>query len=150
MAVVRSVLAVLIGLVLISLLVEPIEFALVSLVNGGTTTDAVVYFDIRNRPAFLVVKLFYTTAAAVVGGYVTGWLAGRLPLAHGIILAIVQIVALAWAFNTPEMRTWTPDWMWVARAIVSTLGVIWGAWRQERRKAFAPTGRPLSPHPRAR
>lgn len=133
MKAVRSVLAVVLSLVLISILVQAVEFALVALAHGGTTNDPIVYFGVRNRPWFLVLKLLYNTAGAVVGGFVAGWIAGRAPLAHGIALAVVQAAALAYAVADPAMRLWTPDWMWAALAIVSTLGVLWGAWLWRRR-----------------
>ena len=127
MKVLRSVLAVLAGLVAISLLVEAVEVSLVTLVNGGMTMDPVVYFGTRNRPWFLAIKLVYNTASAIAGGWLAAWIAGRSPLAHGIALGVVQAAALGYAVTDPAMRLWTPDWMWAALAVVSTVGVIWGA-----------------------
>jgi hypothetical protein len=140
MKIARSILAVLLGLVLISILVEAIEFALVALVNGGSTTDPVVYFGIRNRPWFLALKLVYNTAGAIAGGLAAAWIAGRSPRAHGIALAAVQAAALAYAVTDPAMRLWTPDWMWAALIVVSTVGVIWGARLRERHSPPLPAG----------
>ena len=44
MQILRSVCAVFAGLVLISVIVEPLEFGLVPLVNGEVTTDPDTYF----------------------------------------------------------------------------------------------------------
>jgi hypothetical protein len=132
MRVVRSVLAVVVGLMVISIVVEIIELALVTLVHGSVVTDPVTYFGIRNRLWFLGLKLVYNTAGAVVGGLVAARIAGRAPRAHGIALAIVQAVALIYAVLTPDMRQWTPDWMWAALIVVSTLGVLWGAGTSRR------------------
>jgi hypothetical protein len=61
----RSVLAVVVGLAVISLIAESVEFGLVTLVNRGVTTDQAVYFGVRNQPAFLAAKVVYNTAAAI-------------------------------------------------------------------------------------
>lgn len=131
----RSVVGIIAGLLAISVLVEAVEVTLVTLVNGGMTMDPVVYFGTRNRPWFLAIKLVYNTAGAVAGGWLAAWIAGRAPMAHGVALAIVQAAALGYAVTDPAMRQWTPDWMWAALAVVSTLGVLWGARLRQRRIA---------------
>jgi hypothetical protein len=50
MQILRSILAVLAGLVLISVIVESLEFGLVTLVNGEVTTDPDSYLRVRNTP----------------------------------------------------------------------------------------------------
>ena len=138
MRILRSIAGVVAGLIAISLIVEAIELALVTIVNGGTTMDPVVYFGTRNRPWFLAIKLVYNTAAAVAGGWLAAWMAGRAPIAHGIALAIVQAATLGYAVTDPAMRQWTPDWMWAALVAVSTFGVIQGARLQQRSVFLAP------------
>ena len=123
----RSVLAVVVGLVLISLIVELVEFGLVTMAHGAVTTDPVVYFGVRNRPWLLAAKLVYNTAAAVLAGYVTARLARRAPLAHGLALALLQTAAFAWALANVEIRKWTPDWMWIALILVTFAGIMAGA-----------------------
>ncbi|HEX2340010.1 MAG TPA: hypothetical protein VHI98_05975 [Vicinamibacterales bacterium] len=76
------------------------------------TTDPDIYFRARNAPAFLATKLVYNTAAAIVGGLVAARLARRAPMAHGLVLAVIQTVAFGWALVTPALRRSTPDWMW--------------------------------------
>lgn len=70
MRILRSAVAVFAGLVLISAIVESLEFALVALVNRGVTTDPNVYFRVRNQPLFLAAKCVYNTAGAIAGGWV--------------------------------------------------------------------------------
>ena len=117
--VLRSVVAVAVGLVLLSLIVELVEFGLVTTAHGAVTTDPVVYFGVRNQAWFLAAKLAYNTAAAVVAGYVTARLAGRAPTAHGLALALVQTAAFAWALANAEIRKWTPDWMWISLMLLT-------------------------------
>jgi hypothetical protein len=137
----RSVLAVVAGLVLISLIVEPIEFLLVGLLNRGLTTDPDIYFQVRNQPAVLAAKLVYNTAAAIVGGWVAAWVARRAPVAHGIVLAGIQTAAFGWAVANPALRRSTPDWMWACLIVLTFAGIIVGALLQSRRIALA-AGRP--------
>jgi len=136
----RSVLAVVVGLVLISVVVESVEFGLVSLVNRGMTTDPDVYFSVRNRLAFLGAKLVYNTAAAIGGGWVAAWLARRAPVAHGIVLALIQTAAFGWAVANPALRRSTPDWMWICLIVLTFAGIVAGSLLQSRR--IPPSGRP--------
>lgn len=133
MAMLRSVLAVLAGLVLISIIVESLEFGLVAFVNRGVTTDPDVYFSVRNRPGFLAAKLVYNTAGAIVGGWLAAWLAGRSPIGHGVALAVVQTAAFGWALANPSLRRSTPDWMWASLIAVTFAGIVAGSLLQRRR-----------------
>lgn len=130
---IRTVLAIIAGLIAITLIVEPLEFALVTLANGGITTDPYEYFLIRNRSWFLALKVVYNTAAAAVAGYLTAWIAGRAPLRHAAGVAILQTVAFFYAFTVPELRTTTPDWLWVTLMIATPAGILIGAAIRKRR-----------------
>ncbi len=123
----RSFLAVLVGIVALSIVVEALEFGLVTLVNGEPTSDPDQYFSVRNRPWFLAVKLVYNTAAAVGAGYLTALIAGRAELKHGMALAAIQTLAFAWALTQPEMSKWTPGWMWAALIVLTAAGIILGS-----------------------
>jgi hypothetical protein len=137
MRLLRSLLAVLAGLVLISLIVEPLEFALVALLNRGVTTDPDTYFSVRNQPMILAAKLVYNTAAAVIGGFVAARLARRAPVAHGMLLALIQTAAFGWALGTPALRRSTPDWMWACLIVLTFAGIVAGSLLQRRRVAQA-------------
>jgi hypothetical protein len=138
MTALRSVIAVIAGLLLISLIVEPLEFALVALVHGEPTTDPEIYSSVRNRPLFLAAKLVYNTLAAVAGGFVAARLAPRAPIHHAIALVIVQTAAFAYAIATPEMRRTTPDPIWVCLFVLTAIGIMGGAHLQRRMRAKAP------------
>ena len=121
---IRTALAIVAGLIAITLIVEPLEFALVTLANGGITTDPYEYFLIRNRSWFLALKVIYNTAAAAIAGYLT---AGRAPLSHAAGVAVLQTLAFFYAFTVPELRTTTPDWLWVTLMIATPAGILIGA-----------------------
>ena len=142
MQILRSIFAVFAGLVLISVIVEPLEFGLVTPVNGEVTTDPDIYFRVRNTPALLAAKLVYNTAAAIVGGLVAARLARRAPRAHGLVLAVIQTVAFGWALVTPALRRSTPDWMWACLIVMTFAGVMTGSLLQRHRTLAK---RPLQP-----
>ena len=131
---VRSILGVLIGLFLITLLVEPLEFAIVTLVNGGVASDPDDYFAIRNRSWFLSAKFIYNTIAAVAGGFVCAIVAGRAPFAHAGGVAVLQTAGFGYALATPEMRDSAPLWMWIALIPLTIAGLFIGAWASTKRR----------------
>jgi hypothetical protein len=138
MRMLRSILVVGFGLVVISLIVESLEFGLVALRNRGVTTDPEVYFSVRNQPAMLAAKLVYNTAAAIVGGFVAARLAGRAAVVHGTVLAVVQTIAFGWALANPALRRSTPDWMWACLIVLTFAGIIIGSLLEVRRLANKP------------
>ena len=138
MHILRSLVSIVVGLLLISAIVEPLEFGLVALLNGGVTTDPVVYFRVRNQPPVLAAKLVYNTIAAIAAGWVTALLAGRAPIAHAVTLAAIQTAAFAWAITTPRLRESTPDWMWAALILLTCVGITAGAHLRQRRHQRIP------------
>ena len=92
--VIRTSIAIVVGMLLISALVEGLEFSLVAAINEGPTTEPEAYYAIRNRIWFLALKLVYNTAAAVAGGFVVALIAGYSQLRHGVALAVIQTLAL--------------------------------------------------------
>jgi hypothetical protein len=132
---VRTSAAILAGLLVLSGLVEGLEFALVAAINGGPTTQPEIYYGIRNLPWFLGLKLIYNTAGAVVAGFLTAQIAGYAKIWHGIALAIIQSIAFAWALAQPDLRQWTPIWAWVALMLLTFAGIVYGARMARRRHA---------------
>jgi len=131
----RSVVAVAVGLILLSVVVESVEFGLVTIAHGAVTVEPATYFGVRNQAWFLAAKLAYNTAGAVLAGYVTARLARRAPAAHGLALALVQTAAFAWALANAEIRKWTPDWMWLALMMLTFAGILIGARLEGRRRS---------------
>ncbi len=123
----RSLLGIVAGIVVISMVVEALEFGLVTLINGEPTTDPDVYYAVRNTPGFLALKLLYNTAAAVAAGYLAALIAGYAEVKHGLALAVVQTLAFAWALTQPEVSRWTPGWMWAALIVLTFGGIVLGA-----------------------
>jgi heme/copper-type cytochrome/quinol oxidase subunit 3 len=124
---VRSIIAVLGGIGLASLVVEALEFTLVNAVAGGTIADMAGYFAVRNQPAVLGAKLVYNTLAAVLGGYMTAKIAGDRERLHAGVAALAQTAALIWGFTAGEYAEFTPVWMRIALVVVTGPAMLGGA-----------------------
>lgn len=121
------------GLFLITLIAESIEFGLVAAINGGIITDQNVYFAIRNRPPVLACKLVYNTVAAIAGGFVCAWVAGRMPMFHASLLAAIQTAGFIYGMAFSEFASTTPQWMWIALTFITIAGILFGARLQANR-----------------
>jgi len=125
---VRSVLAVLGGIVLISLVVESVEFMVVNATATEPLIDFADYFAVRNRPGILGAKLVYNTAAALLGGYMVAKIAGYAELLHAGVAALIQTAVLvSSAFGQGEYAQYTPGWMWVALVVLTGPAMMGGA-----------------------
>lgn len=138
LTILRSTLALIVGILVISLIVEALEFGLVTLINGERVTDPESYYAVRNRGWVLTLKLMYNTSAAFGAGYVTARIAGHSEVMHGLGLAIIQTLSFAWALTQPEMRQWTPMWMWAALIVLTFVGIVAGAVYRIRRVGLVP------------
>ncbi len=129
-----SVASILIGMMVITFVAESIEFAIVTMVNGSILTDEEAYFAIRNQSGILVAKLFYNGLAAFIGGYVAAWIAGKSERAHGIALAVLQLVGLIYGMTDPQISLTTPDWMWIAMIVTLMPLIVFGAIFRSRKR----------------
>lgn len=124
----RSAAAVIGGVALISLIVEPLEFTLVNAVADQPIQDMAGYFAVRNRPGILAAKLVYNTLAAILGGYMTARIAHTEEMKHGALAAAVQTTALVWGFTAGEYASSMPVWMRIAIVLVMGPAMMAGAW----------------------
>jgi hypothetical protein len=115
--VLRFTFGLILGLAVISLIAESIEFGLVTLVNGRVTSDMDIYFGIRNQPWFLIVKFIYNGIGLYAGGWLAKMIASRWKSARVVTLAIVQTVSFIWGMTMSEFAGTTPIWAWIPLTI---------------------------------
>ena len=142
MQIVRSVLSVVVGLAVLSLVAEGIEVAIVTAVHGASAMSSPdIYFAVRNHTGILVAKFFYNTGSACLAGYVAAWIAGRAPGAHGAALALIQTAMFIWGMALSEFAGTTPVWVWVP--LIPLMGAaLWlGALAQGRSRRSSPARR---------
>jgi hypothetical protein len=116
MQIVRSVLAVLAGMIAVVVLSEGIDFAVVKLgLLSFSGPDLTIPFAIAT---------IYRSIAAVMGGYVTARLAPGAPMKHAIILgAIGTALALAGVIaNLSAPNLWYPIALVITALPCSWLG----------------------------
>lgn len=142
MSLLRSVASVIVGVVLTSLIVEPLEFGLVALLNGAPVTDPDTYLAIRNQPAFLAAKLVYNGLGGIAGGYAAALVAGRRPVLHAGVAAALQGALLLFAASDPMMRLSTPLWAWIGIGVTTPAGLLLGGWLRARRAVKVSASQP--------
>lgn len=122
----RSVVAVLGGVVVLSLMDRVLEGTLVSALAEGPPTDQASYVAVRNRPLVLVVTLAAHTMTALLAGYITGRLAGGQETRHAIGAGAVLTAAYMWAFvlDNPMLP---PVWVRIAMLLVTVPALVGGA-----------------------
>jgi hypothetical protein len=125
--VIRSIIAVLGGIGLLSIVVEVLEFSLVNAVAGGTITDMQGYFAVRNQPAILTAKLGYNSVGAILCGNLTARDACRQEMRHAWVAAFVQTAALIWGFTGSAYAEFTPGWMRIALVLLTGPAMLVGA-----------------------
>ena len=124
---IRSIIAVLGGIGLTSLLSEVLEFTLVNAAAGSRIASMADYFAVRDRPAIAAGRLASTGLAAVLGGYMCAKVASEREMLHATVAALVQTAALVWGFTTGEYAAYTPVWLRVALVLTTGPAMVGGA-----------------------
>ena len=130
MKVLRGTIVVIIGFVVLYLLVEGIEFAIVKLASGKSLTylsqNPDEYFSIRNRPWILGMKIIYSFVAAISSGVLVSLLAPRTNRTYTFVFTLLQLFALIWAGFISDLSTTGPTWMWISLIVVIPVGIYLG------------------------
>lgn len=117
---IRSVLAVLAGIVVLTIVSFGIEAAadpLLMHLFPAALPDAAALS--RNFPARLLM-LAYTTFAIGLGGYITAWIANRARVWHAAIMGAIEVAFTLYvmiAAPFPEAHQ-APRWGWIAGMIL--------------------------------
>jgi hypothetical protein len=125
--IVRSVIAVLAGMLVASVLPEVLETTLVRAAADGPLADATAYFAVRNRPAILAAKIVSGALTSVLAGYFVARLCGSLELGHAAIAGLVQTSTLAWGYTIGEYASATPLWVRALLLAMTAPAMVLGA-----------------------
>jgi hypothetical protein len=123
----RSLLAIVGGPLLMSLVVRSLGLTLVNAVAGAPITSMEQYFAIRNRPGILVAELVYTTLAAVLAGYVTAKIATTDQIKYAAGAAALQTMIFIYGFTAGDAAAFTPLWMRIALVVLVGPAMLFGA-----------------------
>lgn len=127
MNMVRSLLALLVGMGLFRLIVAVLETVLVGAAANGPVANEAAYFAVRNQPAMLAAALGYNSVAAFLAGYVMAKIAGVHDLMHAGVGAAIQTAALLWSFTAGEYAASTPAWTRIALVVLIGPAMVAGA-----------------------
>ncbi len=127
---VRFFVGLLLGMVTITLLTEAIEFTIVKVISGQTldylSSNQDEYFEIRNAPWILGLKVLYTFLGSFCGGFVASYIAKNASKITLITLILVQFLGLIYGAFFSEFSSSTPLWMWVLLLVIVPLGIYLG------------------------
>jgi hypothetical protein len=126
----RSVLAVLAGIVAMSLVAFAIEIPLRALTVRAFPQTFPDQSALDTNVVWMLSQSLYTVPALMLGGYVTAWLAPRRALAHAIAMAVVQeLLIVALIFKPPHP---VPPWMWALTLTMTPVAIVFGGYLRSR------------------
>ena len=99
---------------------------LVGVITTGLMKSSPQWVGVTGRPrlAYVLVNFAYSLLAAMIGGYVTAWIAAGNPLKHVLVLAI--IVLLLGALSALQQRRIQPIWYQLLLMVITPAGVMLG------------------------
>lgn len=124
---VRSIIAVLGGVLLLGFMDQTLEQTLVRAIAEVPPTDAASYLAVRNRPLVLGVTLVTHVFAASLAGYMIAKIAVAHEMRHAMAAAALQTAAYVWAFTMSENMLLPPVWTRVAFLAVTAPALLAGA-----------------------
>ncbi len=141
--VIRSILAVLTGIVVLTIVsfgIEAVAGPLMMRIFPTALPDAAA---LSANFAARLVMLAYTLFSIAVAGYATAWVAGRAKILHAAIMGAVEVALTLYvmiAAPFPEAHP-APRWWWIAGLILMIPAAILGAVireKQSTRRTIAP------------
>jgi hypothetical protein len=123
----RSLLAIVGGPVMMSVILRSLGLTLVNAVAGAPVTTVEQYFAIRNRPGILAAELVYTALAAVLAGYVTAKIATTDQIKYAAGAAALQTMIFIYGFTAADTASYTPVWMRIALVLLVGPAILFGA-----------------------
>jgi len=121
---VRSVLAVIAGFLVTTMIVMIATVITAQLMFGEMTEDMLATFT--PTPTYLVINILYGVLAAMIGGYYTAWVARRLPVRHGMALALlILIMGVVTIFV--EQQGNQPVWYSYVMPVLGAMGAVMGS-----------------------
>ncbi len=87
---------------------------------------------------FMVGATVYGTAFALFGGYLSGWIAGRRPLAHGVAMAVVLALGAGASLAATLGRGFI--WSQVAALVLMAPAAVAGGWLRQCLSPHSPAG----------
>lgn len=124
------IVSVIAGLFIISFITEAIEFTTILNISNLSMSELYrnqpLYLELRNQTHILVFKLFYTTMAGIIGGYVAVFISHYFKKTAVFSLMILQTASLIWAAFFSGLSASLPLWIWILLIISVPSGIFVG------------------------
>lgn len=126
----KLIMSVVIGIVILTALVEGVEFLIVVSMSDHSASylmeNQTEYFETRNTPFILTSKAIYTFFAAITAGFIATKLNKSNALTGAISFVVFQIIALVWAGFFSDLKSTGPYWMWLYLIMLIPIGILIG------------------------
>ena len=123
----RSVIAVLGGMLVLFVLSQVMELVLVRTAAQQPLENLGEYIAVRNRTGVQAGLVASQVVAALLAGYMSAKLARSAELTHAGVAAGLQTVLFLWGFTSGETAPLTPVWMRWAIILVTAPAMLVGA-----------------------
>jgi len=141
MQTVRSLLAVLAGLLVLTFTSFAIEWVADPLLLR-MFPQALPNISALNTNLYASLFLYsYTALCVVAGGYVTAWIARRSPVTHAIVMGVLQLALTIWAMEAVVAHAPLRNWM-VGIATVVPAAWLGGLLRSKSAAKLHAAGQP--------
>jgi hypothetical protein len=135
---VRSIIAVLGGIVIISFLSQGLEFALVQAFAAVPIQDLNGYYAARNQPAMQAAMVIIAGITGLLAGYLVAKIAGEYELQHAAVAAVAQTGLLVRGFAAEDAAAALPAWVRVATVVMTIGAMLLGALVRARAARLTP------------
>ena len=131
----QSILAVLIGIVVLTIVAFAIEIPLQNLMLRLFAKTFPDQATLDSNVIWMLSGYLYMVPTAMLGGYIAAWLAPHRGLAHAVATAVVQeLLIVAVIFKPPHP---VPAWIWAIGLVVTPAAIIYGGYLRSRAKVAA-------------
>ena len=135
----RSVIAVLGGMLVLFVLSQVMELVLVRTAAQQPLLNLDEYMAVRNRTGVQAGLVASQIVAALLAGYMSAKLARAAELTHAGVAAGLQTVLFLWGFTSGEIAPLTPVWMRWAIILVTAPAMLVGAMVRARARVLQET-----------
>lgn len=144
MKIVRLIIGILTALIVLTTVVEGIEFLIVKLTSGHSaeylSTNQSEYFELRNQAWVLVLKVLYTLLAAFLAGWLGSRITQHLHSSFLVTVVVIQCLAFFYAMFFSEYKDTLPMYYWGLLLAVVVTGVYTGH-RMNRKMLHSTSGK---------
>lgn len=134
----RSVLAVLTGIVVLTLLTFAIEASTTPLLMDAFPSALPTKEAFQRNVPVKILILVYSTLCMCAAGYITAWIARRNELRLAVMMATFQVALTAWAMSVYGDHA--PLWAWLAGMALMVPAAWLGAKLRRSRASSAGQG----------